>query len=351
MRISATTVKTFQACKRKWAWVALEGLGGPPTPAMQLGTRVHRQLELYLRDGTPFDMRTREGEIAFSGLHLLPAPRTMIVEKPFSVRIDGIPFSGTPDFTSPGFVGDHKTTSNFDFALTPDALALDTQANLYAFVTGATSLQWIYYRTTKPHKALEVRTWIRPNVDPIVAAASEMLSLRGRRALDVAPSFERCDDYGGCSFLTLCNPTPQERIDALMTTTDALSTHHALLASMNGGAVNPPPPVVHPGLPPGYEPDPRQAGQIRAVAPAGWHYDAAGGLVQIPPPPPPVVEPPAPAPAPVGGATPEPAALATETPKRGRGRPRKEPVEGEAESDAELGAAVRVLLRAFRELG
>jgi hypothetical protein len=57
------------------------------------------------------------------------------------------------------------------------------------------------------------------HVDPV---AGEITRLHhevppGTSALDFPPDFRACDAFGGCAFLSICNPTPTQRVQATMT--------------------------------------------------------------------------------------------------------------------------------------
>ncbi len=150
-------------CLRKWAFYKIEGIKSDTTAAQQLGTNTHEQAENYLRDGTPPDLKTKPGKIFASGMHLLPRRELVTgVEQEFYLKFDHeLTFYGLIDFMGADFVGDHKTTSNFDYMLTPSQLETDPQGVFYGMYlasvrkTGLTdplTLMWIYYLTRGPRK-------------------------------------------------------------------------------------------------------------------------------------------------------------------------------------------------------
>ena len=57
---SASQIKTFRECERKWALGKLAGLRAPETESQLRGTRIHRILELYLKGEAPIP-NTQEG--------------------------------------------------------------------------------------------------------------------------------------------------------------------------------------------------------------------------------------------------------------------------------------------------
>src|SRR5678816_2983259 len=139
MMFSATQVESFLLCPRKWAWSKLDGISSPPTPAAELGTIVHAQLENWLGYGIPFDCSHKSGDIAYAGLEHLPRPNTpgMTVEEAFVLELGGHTWRGLKDVQildrQPPLVLDHETTRDIDlFARSPEELRTNVQACLYA---------------------------------------------------------------------------------------------------------------------------------------------------------------------------------------------------------------------------
>ena len=111
----------------------------PPNDSAALGTRVHAILEKWLKDGTAPETPAPEGEIAASGLHLLPAPRTptLVTEEPFHFASQRAWYTGFKDFRyrdANGLlhVGDHKTTKSFTWAKSTDEILAHSQALIYS---------------------------------------------------------------------------------------------------------------------------------------------------------------------------------------------------------------------------
>lgn len=240
--VSASEIETFDLCPRRWAFIYIEQKRPPPNDSAALGTRVHAILEKWLKDGAAPDTWTAEGDIAASGLHLLPAPRTstLVTEGQFRFTSKRAWYTGFKDFRyrdASGLihVGDHKTTKAFTWAKSPEEILCHPQALIYAvdeFFKNPNddrlALDWVYYRTTGARKA-ELRSQIVSkdtvaemffeHVDPV---AGEITKLHhevplGASALDFAPDFRACDAFGGCPFLSICNPTPTQRMQATMT--------------------------------------------------------------------------------------------------------------------------------------
>ena len=179
VRISASQVKTFLECPRKWSWERVAGFESPESVGTELGTRVHALLEHYLRDGTPPSYaetwsfhppwehdpptpdhakqldRSRKrdgtprvyypGRIALTmlGPHL-PKPGTGTVEGYFEwadTRIPGTVWTGYKDVSwrdqrqqvPTANVLDHKTSSDPEvYGLTDQTLPHDPQYLIYA---------------------------------------------------------------------------------------------------------------------------------------------------------------------------------------------------------------------------
>jgi hypothetical protein len=264
--VSTSEIEVFDMCPRKWAFGYIENKRPPPNDSAALGTRVHAILEKWLTDGTAPDTWTPEGEIAASGLHLLPAPRTptLVTEEKFYFTSKRAWYTGSKDFRyrdANGLVhvGDHKTTKSFTWAKSLEEILCHSQALIYAvdeFFKNPNddrlALDWIYYRTTGAKKA-ELRSQIVSrqtvaelfftHVDPV---AGEITKLHHEvpsdaSALDFTPDFRACDAFGGCPFLSICNPTPTQRTQAIMTQAGL-----SLVDKLKGMNAGRPPSPIHP---------------------------------------------------------------------------------------------------------
>ena len=105
VHLSATRIKTFDMCARKWSVFNIRGFdGGPPvkqptSEALRFGSAYHLELENWLRDGTPPDQSTLEGRTAAATIKHLPTPGTpgLFIERPFESVIAGETLTGTAD--------------------------------------------------------------------------------------------------------------------------------------------------------------------------------------------------------------------------------------------------------------
>lgn len=291
--VSASEIELFDLCQRKWAFVYLEGKRPPPNESAALGTRVHAILEQWLKVGAPPDLLTNEGEIAASGLHLLPPPRTpgLVTEEQFHFTSRRAWYTGYKDFRyrdANGLlhVGDHKTTKAFTWAKSLDEILCHSQALIYAvdeFFKNPNddklALDWIYYRTTGAKKAEPrfqivskeiVAEMFFEHVDPV---AGEITALHnsvplGTSALEFPPDFRSCDAFGGCAFLSICNPTPTQRVQATMTQAglSLADKLKAMKANRPASPIHPPEAYQAPAAPPAMPTVP----QVPAAAPAAY---------------------------------------------------------------------------------
>lgn len=215
--ISASQVDAFLECPRRWHAHYVEGEPREPeTPSTQRGTRVHKILELYDKEGIKIDATTEDGLIALQAEPYLFEPKTGIAEFEFNLDAVGVKpstwwtYTGKVDWLREDgrFVRDYKTTSDFKYAKSEEVLKTNPQVILYGAV--ALELQgsekypvdfsWLYLRTKKP-KALE-RAFSMPaydirrekdNLDAFVE--NEMLPTRKLPLLSLPPNPKACFKY------------------------------------------------------------------------------------------------------------------------------------------------------------
>lgn len=256
MYVSPSQVETYLACPRKWAWKSIEKVEGPQGEGAKLGDLVHKQQERYFA-GLSYEFTNEDGspnvaaEIAASGLQHYPEPGHpgMKVERELKFARGPFTFVGRIDLWVPEWNGlatviDHKTTSSFRWLKTEDVLRWDPQAIVYgeeALLESraeAVRLKWVYLRTKggRASEATEI-VWTREDSErafPVLEeVAHEMRAIKksGKRALELAPVPSTCEAYGGCPYQHLCNLTPKERMQSLM-------SNGSLLASLRERAQN-----------------------------------------------------------------------------------------------------------------
>lgn len=141
--VSASSIKLFESCPRRWHYRYILGRKEGTSPSMELGSAVHAVLEDFLRTGI-FQGEGIPLLIAKSGSALLPDPSCKDLQ--IEVSLDEYPLEGLP-IPFKGFIDclvlpqgddeipeviDHKTTSSFRYAKTAEELTHDTQMLIYA---------------------------------------------------------------------------------------------------------------------------------------------------------------------------------------------------------------------------
>lgn len=213
---SASQIKLYRSCKICWAAKYIDGIEKAQSFAAQKGKDLHTLLEKYLKEGTPIDPSNKYGRIILSGIQHLPEPGLAQVEEKFILEADSINYHGYIDFhyrkDSKLFLGDHKTTKSFKWALTEQQLKTDIQANLYSlylmtrFKMSEIELRWIYYKTEgyPESRLVSVKTdlgFVSDQVTALNADANEMLAAiaSGMHACDFEPSISGCKAFGECA--------------------------------------------------------------------------------------------------------------------------------------------------------
>lgn len=161
--VSPSSLETFDeaigGCEAKWGFSKLDGAEKSGSAATVLGSATHAQHEAWLRDGTPYDLTSKAGELALATSHLLPERDTfgLRVEQELRVQhpsLPGVWFGGKIDLNWAipradlatdeshalrdghwllRVVLDHKTTGDIGYAkLTREALLTHPQAPMYA---------------------------------------------------------------------------------------------------------------------------------------------------------------------------------------------------------------------------
>ena len=194
---SASQISTYEMCPRKWAWNKIDGLESPPNKYAEMGTQVHHHLETWLKH-RKVPAVGEAAVIANAMIPHLPPPQSIDpadVEREFRWRFHEVAFRGFIDLihidytkSVPVSIYDHKTTSDLQWAKTPEDLGNDVQATLYARVlmdqtsTDSVQLQWTYAtRKARPQvlpvRRLVTRDEILPRVSLTVASAREMQTI------------------------------------------------------------------------------------------------------------------------------------------------------------------------------
>lgn len=247
-RVEWSAIATYVADTKKvdgvYWWRDPTGKGAPVKSRQRstaLGVAMHQKLEWWYT-GAAVNWSDLPGQIAQSGLHLLPHPTRLanapMVERPigdaaivgereehappFGFRVAGVLWAGYRDLVvtpmpeesarlvrpvGPLLV-DYKSSADIArYALTPEALAVDLQANLYALATmteigqDTIAARWVYF-ASKQRRHAEARDIVisRGAATEIVMSACERARHLDtlRVELDAQPNTLACGDYGGC---------------------------------------------------------------------------------------------------------------------------------------------------------
>ncbi len=279
MHVSASSIKEYLLCQRKWAWRKIGGIEVAPHPSAALGTEGHRMLEAYFKQGTPIDGTTTIGQACLHSLPYLPTPGVAVPEEEFSFSYEGIAWNGYIDLQLRGMVIDHKFTGDFKWALTEATLPKDIAATLYAtwqFLKydhlDEVTLYWVYNHTkrraTKPVTGKITRAQAASQLAELVPVAKEMTRHLqvAKDPLVLSPSIEACEAYGGCPHRSRCNLGQVERLGSIMSQGSA-----AFLAAAGVNPFAAPAPATPPASP--FGPAPTAAPQ--PINPFAQHAPAA----------------------------------------------------------------------------
>jgi hypothetical protein len=258
--VSPSQIKLARKCLRRWAFKYQEGYREAETEQQAFGKRFHTILENYLRDGTPIPGDSPEGRLAQIGLVHLPPPGTGYVEDGFRFDMGDFDFIGFVDWIRKDGqeVKDHKTTSNFKWALTSDELLKDPQGILYAAAghdLGPIKLTWDYYRTKGAAKFKRVeadfsRWQLCDEFGKLTEETRGLVQLKSTKTLELPPSPEACFSYGRpCPHLDKCNLSPMQRISRIMISSEELLAQLRAKSAAGGAPQLPVAPVAAPQLP------------------------------------------------------------------------------------------------------
>ena len=222
--VSATQVRLFTSCPRAWFCRYKLGIKTPKTPAQDLGSNVHEVLEIYLLTGQITDVPILRPfvEAAIPHLPTPPIHPSLVERRAF---LDTFP--GGPKWmlvidllidTTPPTIHDHKTTSDFRYALTPAEIQEDTQCVSYT--------KWLQLQQDEPtdvrarllYLNTRNKTKIAFPVDAILTPAQvtkiwardllvvrAMVAANDLQAPEQLPANTRsCGNYGGCPYRTNC---------------------------------------------------------------------------------------------------------------------------------------------------
>jgi hypothetical protein len=265
---SASQVKDWEICERYWFHKSILRIQVPTHPSAAHGSLIHESLETYLTTGK---IVPNEEQAAFVNVAkpYLPPVGAALIEQEFRLpTYEGGPaWLGYIDVLEtqrvPVRVLDHKTTSQFRHAKTPNELANDTQMGAYAYYAfeaghakDLVEVSHLYLLTsTKTPKAMYVSALVserdvRALWKKQIATVKQMaVAATVKDADELYPNTNRCGNiFGrGCPFRSRCGLVPMQKGKNDMSTPDSkLSFLEQINAKKNGAhAVTPlPPPVV-----------------------------------------------------------------------------------------------------------
>lgn len=253
--VSASQIKSWLECPRKWAFSKLKQISSPDTRATLKGRDIHAVAEEWGKTGRVANPETHAARLFAPALEHLPewhpgllAEANMATDSP--IRCAGVPFVGFLDLCDPGamLLVDYKTTKDLGYAKTEEELREDPQVIAYArwlmerefFLEfrDAWSAPWldaygdrpvhvrfIYLLSRIPRDAFEPRVQVvefdvtpRETLAPwakFEGIVREMLDLawteerdtNGVRIESVTDNRDSCDNWGGCPHADRCPGT------------------------------------------------------------------------------------------------------------------------------------------------
>lgn len=242
-------------CQRKYYWEYLTpGIEKTSNAAAEIGTQMHEFLEAWFLEGKEPD-DSLSGIMAKALIQHWPSPCDVdSIEDHLEVETEVAQYHGykdigywadLPQYPSepaaydPGgkhkyrlrVVGDHKSTSNLQWAKTEEVLRKDPQTVIYSGAemvkhgVAEVLVRWAYAtRDKKPRtRVVEFRFTqdeVEAGFELLDVTAAEILQVRsmvGITALDLPPNVRSCDAFGGCQHIVRCTDlTPQKRMKAHM---------------------------------------------------------------------------------------------------------------------------------------
>ena len=220
-KYSASQLKTYHDCARKWYFAKVLGYPEPTSPAAQLGQKLHAEVEAWFQDGT--EPPSLEARLLLDGLP--ERSDDLVVEGQAQIRVypdrrDGPRFQGYVDLIEPGEVvtiWDHKTTGSLRWAKSEYELKQDIQmisyAHFYFLADGeAREVDVAHnYVTTKGYPERRIvrarlsRKHVRERWAELVALIETMETTRALGDVrKVRKTESACNKYGGCPHRENC---------------------------------------------------------------------------------------------------------------------------------------------------
>lgn len=218
-KVSASQISLYEQCPRKWYYRYVMKLPTPSSPAQQLGTEIHSELEEFVNSHCTQSVKA----VALPAAELLPKyNESWITEHEFFIpTVDAIRLHGFVDLLCPniGWIIDYKTSSSFNYAKSPEELAVDTQMMIYAYMSysqgfipydKSVTVAHMYVKTKgSPDARLVYKTVDYPHVLNVWEQKMDVVRSMVKTAEltsvnEAAPNILACSAYGGCFFRSQC---------------------------------------------------------------------------------------------------------------------------------------------------
>ena len=240
LRLSASQLSLFIACKRKWYFRYVEKIKEPYRPWLKAGLDFHQCIENCFKKLAGedvgidyFDNDIRDMVKIAWEKGIIYVPDTHIVEKkialPINEHAEMTGFIDLLDVTD-GKIIDHKTFKRPMDCLTEQDLKENLQLMIYAY--------WYLYKLDKkkgvwlrhnqinkidPEASKYTEVWVsRKHVETywnenILPVVEELVEMQGQEKEKFTCTLARCGDYGGCPYQDNCDGykylTEQEGVD------------------------------------------------------------------------------------------------------------------------------------------
>ena len=232
---SASQIKTFKSCPRKWFRESILGERPPAGPAALRGQKIHAELEDFLEHGIePKDGTAQALAKMVPSSGLVPANQIEVgfLWTPSSW---GVPAKGFVDLCLPPYeIIDHKSTASLYYALTEEQARRDPQALIYAGAAFAGVLGHSFdserirfrlnYGTTRGAvKTGSVfvdlsREEVEEGLKDLGQTVKQMATLSDfEKWQEIGPNYGACEKFGGCPFAKDCQRDARPQIKEVLT--------------------------------------------------------------------------------------------------------------------------------------
>jgi hypothetical protein len=243
-RTSASQIKTFLSCKRKWYRESILGERADPGKGALLGQAIHKELEDHFIKGSPL-----KSPLAKALYDQVPKKNILSnqVEVEFEFTPDQwpVPVKGYVDLVLDDLIIDHKTTSDFQFALNENTARFDPQVLIYCGAglgskltkqyTGSITFALNYVKTKGMLKTQTIAVTlteeeVKSGLLELAGIVKDQQKTAVVEAWDrVEPNYSQCDKYGGCPFRSECVSNNKPKVKEVIHLTKDISDFKAML--------------------------------------------------------------------------------------------------------------------------